>query len=144
MKTTQKIEIMLAAICCCLSLGTASTANATAITSNGTGGGAWSAPATWAGGTVPAAGDDVTIADGDTVTIDTNVPASGSLSSLIVGQGASGALTFDASGGRSVSVTGNVSVAAGGVFVAAGAVANTMTVGGNLTNAGIFDMAPGG
>src|SRR5438477_325531 len=74
-------SLLLGLFCSLLLSMIASTANAAVITSNGTGGGAWSNPATWTGGTVPAAGDDVIIADGDTVTIDTNVPASGSLSS---------------------------------------------------------------
>src|ERR1051325_102412 len=84
----------------------ASTAGA--VTSNGTGGGLWSNPATWSGGVVPAGGDPVIIANGDTVTIDTAVPAAGSLASLTVGQGASGTLTFDGVAARAVSVSGNV------------------------------------
>ncbi len=43
------------------------------ITSNGTGGGAWSQGTTWQGGAVPADGDAVVIAAGDTVTVDVNL-----------------------------------------------------------------------
>lgn len=45
----------------------------TAITSNGTGGGNWSATASWAGAAVPIEGDTVTIQNGDTITIDQNI-----------------------------------------------------------------------
>jgi len=44
------------------------------ISSNGTGGGIWSAVGTWAGGVVPAEGDCATIVAGDTVTIDDAAP----------------------------------------------------------------------
>jgi hypothetical protein len=43
---------------------------ATTITSNGTGGGAWSSAATWSGGVVPANDEAVTIAPGDPVLMD--------------------------------------------------------------------------
>lgn len=42
----------------------------TARSSNGTGGGGYGTPATWAGGVVPVEGDSVTIVLGDTVTVD--------------------------------------------------------------------------
>lgn len=44
-----------------------------AITSNGTGGGVWSAGASWTGAAVPAEGDTVIIQNGDTITIDQNI-----------------------------------------------------------------------
>lgn len=44
-----------------------------AITSNGTGGGNWSATASWTGAAVPIEGDTVIIQNGDTITIDQNI-----------------------------------------------------------------------
>lgn len=49
-----------------------SAASADEIYSNATGGGEWSDPATWRGGKVPAAEDDVVIARDDTITFDRN------------------------------------------------------------------------
>jgi hypothetical protein len=48
-------------------------ASATAITSNGTGGGDWSAGASWTGGSAPGEGDTCQIASGDTITIDSTI-----------------------------------------------------------------------
>jgi len=44
-----------------------------AISSNGTGGGDWSAGASWAGGTAPGDGDHATILAGDTISIDGDI-----------------------------------------------------------------------
>lgn len=114
------------------------------VTSTGTGGN-WSATGTWVGGVVPVSGDNVIIADGATVTINTTVPASGSLASLTIGQGTSGTLIFDATP-RTITISGDVSVAAGGTFITQSATSAThsMTIGGNLANAGTFDMSRGG
>ncbi|MDP2209799.1 MAG: hypothetical protein Q8K98_13655 [Bacteroidota bacterium] len=76
-------------------------------------GGAWNATGTWVGDVVPGASNDVIIADGATVTINANV----SVASITVGQGTSGILTFDGVAARAVTVTGNVTVAAGGTFI---------------------------
>src|SRR4051794_27382980 len=64
------------------------TSPAAVVTSNGTGGGNWSSNATWVGGVVPTAADDVIIANGDTVTIDTAAAAL----DVTVGNGTSGLL----------------------------------------------------
>lgn len=75
-------------------------------------GGNYSAPATWADGSVPTAGDNVTIQTGCTVTVD----AASSALSLTIG-----------SGGSLVGATG---------------VVNTLTVGGDLINNGTLDLSP--
>ncbi len=56
--------------------------------------------------------DNVIIADGNTVTIDQAV----TITNLTVGQGVSGRLTFDGVAARAVVVTGNITIAAGGIF----------------------------
>ena len=117
----------------------ASTLNATTITSTGTGG-LWNATTTWSGGVVPGTGNDVIIADGATVTI--NVSPN-TLASLTIGQGTSGILTFDGVAARAVVVTGNVTVVAGGTFIvqSSGTFTNTLSIGGDLSNNGTFDMS---
>ena len=101
-------------------------------------GGDWSNTATWVGAVVPGASDDVIIADGATVTIDVNADAL----SLVVGQGVSGSLIYQAGGARTLTVSGNVTITSGGSFQSANAGAQTgheLFVGGNLTNNGIND-----
>src|ERR1043166_5686661 len=130
-----------------LSLSFASVASATPISSNGTGGGIWSAPATWAGGVVPGAADDVTIANGDTVTIDTAALCN----NLTVGQGVSGVLQYqDTATARSLTASGSVTISAGGAFtafpVATATGAHTLSLAGNLSNSGTinFNIVTGG
>ncbi len=99
--------------------------------------GNWSSGATWVGGVVPSAGD-VIIANGHTVTIDQNVL----ITNLTVGTGTSGILTFDGVAARAVTISGDITIAAGGTFItqAVGTFTNTLSIGGNVTNNGIFDM----
>src|SRR5262245_52791577 len=70
------IESGLNAVCllvsCCVFCGYSSVVRAGEITTNGTGGGAWSEPATWRGGAVPKPDDEVTIRKGDAVVFDRN------------------------------------------------------------------------
>ena len=112
---------------------------AASCTSTGTGN--WSATGTWTNcnGGIPQNGDDVTIASGHTVTVDTNT---NTLNSLTV----SGILRFDNSGtGKVMTITGNVTINNGGVMdVATGGSATThsLAIGGDLTNNGTFDGLP--
>jgi hypothetical protein len=104
------------------------------ITSTATGG-KWSATSTWVGGVVPGATDDVVIANGATVTIDAKV----AVASITVGQGATGTLTFDNTASRVVTVTGNVTVAAGGTFIAQIPITTTGDLG--VTSTSITNVA---
>ncbi|MCI0474735.1 MAG: hypothetical protein L0Y55_00655, partial [Anaerolineales bacterium] len=106
------------------------------------GSGNWSSGTTWHDcngvGGIPGDGDPVTIASGDTVTVDTNTS---NLSSLTV----NGTLAVGNNGtGRTVTVNGDVSVANGGSLVAGSTAAtHSMIIGGNLANNGTFDGLPG-
>jgi hypothetical protein len=116
--------------------------NRTATTAEfvSTASGSWSTMV-WSEPGSPGATDNVIIADGHTVTIDQNV----SVASITVGHGTSGTLTFDGVAAWGVAVTGNVTVAVGGTFIvqSTGSFTNTMTLGGDLTNNGTFDMSRG-
>ena len=105
--------------------------------------GNWSSPGIWGCGHVPTASDDVLIADGTTVTIDTAAVAL----NLNVGGGASGVLQYDAGTARSLTLGGNATVAVGAIFQAnpAGVInTHTLSIGGNLTNNSIIDFSQNG
>jgi hypothetical protein len=121
---------------CCVFLVAGLAFGQTTYTSTGTG--LWSTM-TWSPPGTPGVLDNVIIADGNTVTIDGAV----SITNLTVGQGTSGILTFDGVAARAVTISGNVTVAAGGIFIvqSSGAFTNTMSIGGDLTNNGTFDMS---
>ena len=109
------------------------------ISSTGAGG-PWSVPATWAGGVVPGAADNVTIVDGSTVTIDTAALAY----TVTVGQGTSGVLQFDSAGAQSLTVGDDVTIANNGTLQSAtsGTVTtHALNIGGDLTNNGTLDMS---
>lgn len=95
----------------------------------------WSATscAAGTGAAVPAAGDDVTICSGVTVTLNANTASLNSLNVL-------GTLTFGDSGTvRTLTVTGNVTVS-GTVNVSNNTATHSFVIGGNLTNNGTFDL----
>ncbi|MFL6253855.1 MAG: beta strand repeat-containing protein, partial [Pyrinomonadaceae bacterium] len=104
-------------------------------------GGLWSAPATWVGGVVPAASDNVTIVDGATVTIDTAAVAF----TVTVGTGGSPAiLQWEATTARTLAVGNNVSIATNGTFQSATSGTQTghvLSVGADLTNNGVLDFS---
>jgi Carboxypeptidase regulatory-like domain len=106
-------------------------------------GGPWSSPSTWSNGIVPAPLDNVVIASGATVIIDTNAVAG----SLAVGSAAASPpaiLKYDQIAFRTLTVGGNVTIGANDMFTAGdpgNVVDNVLSVGGNLTNNGTLDFS---
>ena len=99
-------------------------------------GGLWSQTSTWAGGVLPTAGDDVTIAGGSTVTIDT--------AAVALDVTVNGTLVWDTATARTLTTGLNVTVASGGTFSsgATGTVTtHVLSVGGNLTNNGTLNFS---
>ncbi len=120
--------------------GSNSTSAAGNITSIRTG--LWSSTTTWVGGVVPSTGDNVTIADGHTVTLDMTATCN----SISVGQGVSGQFTIgNNTTARSFTVNTNIIVNLGATFtIGASAATHTISVAGNITNNGVFNLAPTG
>ena len=110
------------------------------ITSNGTGGGNWSSTGTWNGGVLPTSGDNVTILDGDIITIDASEPAL----SVTIGQGTSGVLQYNTTSACTLTVGMDVTVSANATLTtgATGTVTtHVLSLGGNLTNNGTLDFS---
>ena len=105
-----------------------STGNWTGVTWSATGCGAGT------GAAVPAAGDDVTICDGFTVTLNANTAALGSLNVE-----SNATLRFDGTA-RNLSVAGNITVD-GTLTVQNLTATHSLTLGGNITNNGTLNLA---
>ncbi|MFI5221559.1 MAG: beta strand repeat-containing protein [Bacteroidia bacterium] len=120
--------------------GTQATLAGSNITSNATG--VWSATGTWVGGVVPVAGDNVTIANSHTVTLDVST----SCGSLTVGQGTSGQLTIGSSAaGLTLTMANDITVNAGAtITTGATAATHAITTTGNIINNGTINLAPTG
>ncbi len=106
-------------------------------------GGNWSDPLTWNGGIVPAPTDDVIISDDAIVIIDQDV----TVVNLTVGQGASGILEYEALNARTVTITGDVTIAAGAIFrsaVSGTITTHVLSAAGNITNGGTMDFSTNG
>ena len=99
--------------------------------------GNWSAGATWVGGVPPTAGDNVTIAAGHTVTIDSSNAFSVTIQS-------GGVLEYEATTARTLTVGTFVTINSGGTFQTAATGTQTghiLSVGTNLTNNGTLDFS---
>ena len=123
-----------------LSANPAAGSNATSAAGNivSTGaGGNWTNSGTWVGNVVPTATDNVTIADGATVTINNTSPT---CLNLTVGQGTSGILEFANAPASTLTVNSNVTVMANATFTAGSGSLTTH----NLNIGGAFNsIAPG-
>ena len=127
--------------------GSQATNAAATISSTGAGGN-WSSTATWVGGAVPTAADNVVIVDGATVTVDVTTAT---CLNLTVGQGTSGTLQYISTPLSTLTVNADVTVASGATFTAGAGTLTThnLNIGGstsgssaagNLTVNGTFDM----
>lgn len=96
-----------------------------AITSNGTGGGNWSAGASWTGAVVPVEGDTVIVQNGDTITIDQNITvgADSATAAIDVASGGKFELLSTAAADYTLICKGDLYVSSGGT-IEIGTVAN--------------------
>jgi Lamin Tail Domain len=102
-------------------------------------GGLWSSVATWVGGVVPIAGDNVTIADGAIVTVDQTVTG---INNLTIGSGTSGTLLWS-SVSNAMTLYGNLTINAGAKFLpyTTSGTGQAINVGGNFVNNGFANLA---
>jgi hypothetical protein len=111
------------------------------ISSTGSGG-LWSSASTWVGGAIPDTNDNVTIASGATVTIDTANAVAGDVT-IGTGGGSPATLQFGESGAFALRVTRNVTVGANDFFKTGSGNGNqhVLTLSGNITNNGTLDFS---
>ena len=99
-----------------------------AIQSNGTGGGNWSAAASWDGGVVPGEGDTVQIVSGDTITIDTDITVGDDTSTPALDILDGGTLDWDNAGDDTLTLKGNFYIRNGGTLDLDGTADKTKTL----------------
>jgi hypothetical protein len=102
-------------------------------------GGLWSSTATWVGGAIPVAGDNVVIPDGATVTVDQAVTG---INSITIGGGVSGVLNWS-SVSNAMTLFGNITINPGGRFLpyTTGSSGQTINIGGSINNMGYANLA---
>lgn len=106
-------------------------------TSNVASTGNWNTAGSWSPSGVPAAGDDVIIAAGDTINLNVNTAA---IASLTI----NGTLALGDNTARTITVTGAVTIASGGTITINNFNdTHIFNIGGNLANSGVFDMNTG-
>ncbi|MDX2172855.1 MAG: fibronectin type III domain-containing protein [Bacteroidota bacterium] len=116
--------------------------SASATTSSGSGkisnqSGNWSNSAIWTPAGVPTAGDNVTIANGHTVTINTN----GVCNSLIIGQGTAARLQYNGGTARSLTLGSQLTVNTNGSFIVntGSAASHSLIIKNNIVNNGTLN-----
>jgi len=115
------------------------------ISSTGTGGN-WSSTGTWVGGVVPTATDNVTIADGATVTVDITTAVAWTVT-VGSGSGSAAILQYDATTtAKTLTVGSNVTINGNGTILSnttspGSATSHVLSLGGNMAinGAGIFN-----
>lgn len=103
--------------------------------------GNWNTGSTWNTGTVPSQYDNVTIANGHTVTINANAACL----NLLVGQGTSGILRIGNNNtARTFNVLANITISSGAVFSVTLVSNQThiLTCNGSIANSGTLDFMP--
>lgn len=105
-----------------------------AITSNGTGGGNWSAGASWTGASVPGVGDNATIQNGDTITIDQNVTTGADTSTAAIDVASGGKLEVlnTVAADYTLTCKGDLKISSGGT-IEFGTVANPIPIARKFT-----------
>ena len=87
-----------------------------AISSNGTGGGNWSAAAAWAGGAVPVEGDTATIVVGDTITIDQTITVGADTATAAIAVNGIIDVPYNVAADYILTVKGDLVINSGGEF----------------------------
>ena len=131
-------KLYFLAIMIILVVASTSKLNATDYVSNKTGN--WATTTVWTPTGTPGVNDNVTIANGHTITLNTTTI---NIASLTIGGGTSGTLIFISTSLCTLSVSGNVTVSAGANFTGpASASSHILNIGGNLVNNGTINFAP--